>query len=116
MRNLAIRSQEAARETTELIEGTVAKVCEGSDIADNTAKALVSIVSQIEEIAKLIDISTKSSIEQEKSIEGINRSILDISSVTQNNTATSEESAASAQELASQAEIFYSSVSDFKLK
>ena len=42
--------------------------------------------------------------------------ISQIANVTQNNTATSEESAAAAEELASQAEVFYASVADFKLK
>ncbi len=116
VRNLAARSQQAARETTDLIESSVEKVLEGSKIANNTAQSLLSIVSQIEEISILVNASTLSSKEQEKSIEEVTVGIAQISTVTQNNTATSEESAAASEELASQAEVFYSSVSDFKLK
>ena len=116
VRNLAARSQQAARETTELIESSVQKVEEGSRIANSTAKALLDIVTQIEDISSLVETCAKSSNEQEKSISEIRESISQISIVTQNNTATSEESAAAAQELASQAELFYSSVADFKLK
>ncbi len=116
VRNLAARSQQAARETTGLIESSVEKVAEGSKIANNTAQSLLSIVKQIEEIANLVESSTISSREQEKSIEEVRAGISQISIVTQENTATSEQSAAASQELASQAEVFYSSVSDFKLR
>ena len=116
VRSLAARSQQAAKETTDLIESSVEKVSEGSKIANVTASALKNIVSQIEEISTLINSCALSSKEQEKSIENIIVGINQISTVTQNNTATSEESAAAAQELASQAEVFYASVADFKLK
>lgn len=116
VRNLAARSQQAARETTELIESSVEKVSEGSLIADNTAKALISIVKQIEEIASLVSASTLSSKAQEKSIEEVRIGISQIANVTQNNSKTSEQTAIASEELAKQSEIFYSSVSEFKLK
>ena len=116
VRSLAARSQQAAKETTELIEGTVEKVQEGSKMANQTSDALISIVKQIEEISNLVESCAKSSNQQEKSITQVIESIQEIASVTQDNTATSKQSAAASEELASQAQVFYASVSDFNLK
>ena len=116
VRSLASRSQQAAKETTDLIEMSVNKVEEGYKIANLTAKELEKIVQEIEQISNLVNKANISSSNQEKAINGIVISVNEISSVTQTNTAVSEETAATSQELASQAEVFYSSVADFKLK
>ena len=116
VRNLAARSQQAAKETTELIESTVSKVEEGSKTANVTAKALLAMVTQIEDISKLVENCANAANEQEHFINEINTSVSEIAVVTKNNTTISEKSAAAAAELSSQAEVFFASVSDFKLK
>ena len=107
---------EAAKETTELIKSTVEKVAEGSKITNLTAETLSNIITEIDEISTLINSCAVSSKNQEKSIEQIIIGIKQIASVTQENTATSEQSEAAAEHLSTQADIFYSSVSEFKLK
>ncbi len=116
VRSLAGRSQQAAKETTTLIENSVARVGEGSIIANNTSEALTSIVEQIERISEIIQDNQSSSVEQQKSIVEITKNINEISKVTQINTSTSEESASASEELSSQAAVFYNSVSEIKLK
>ena len=116
VRSLASRSQEAAKNTTDLIEGSVKKAAYGTKIANETANALNVIVEQITGVSALVGEISDSAAQQAESIQQINLGIGQIAQVTQSNTATSEEEAAAAQELSSQAEVFRNMVGGFKLK
>jgi methyl-accepting chemotaxis protein len=102
VRNLAARSAKAARETAELIDGSVSKVEAGSQIADKTAAALAEIVSGIGKVTDLVSEIAAASNEQAQGISQINIGLSQIDQVTQQNTANAEEIAASAIELSSQ--------------
>ena len=115
VRNLAGRSAAAARETTELIEGSIAKVQTGTKIANETASALVEIVAGIEKAASIVGGIAEASNEQASGIAQINKGIEQVSQVVQNNSATAEESAAASEELNGQAELLKEMVSKFKL-
>ena len=116
VRALAQRSKDAAAETNILIETSIQKTGSGSATANKTAKALDDIVVKISEISTLIEDVAKASTEQTLAIEQINVGVSQIASVTQSNTATSEESASVSEELSSQTETFRSMVSEFRLK
>ncbi len=116
VRSLAARSQQAAKETTDLIEGTVQKVAQGTVLANKTAATLQTMVEQINNISDLVGGVAEASARQEESITKVNEGIMQIANVTQANTATSEEEAASSEELSRQAEIFRETLSRFKLK
>ncbi len=64
VRNLAQRSQTAAKETTSLIETTVAKVNDGARIANDTATQLQEMVSEVSAITTVIDTVTNTTKEQ----------------------------------------------------
>lgn len=115
VRNLAARSADAAKETTELIEGSIAKVQTGTKIANETAAALKEIVSGIEKAAALVGEIAKASNEQASGISQVNRGIEQVSQVIQNNSATAEQSAAASEELSGQSELLKQMVSKFKL-
>ncbi len=103
VRNLAQRSAKAAKETTELIEGSVKKVENGTDIANATAKALEEIVGGVTKVTDLVGEIASASNEQAQGIEQVNTGLGQIDQVTQSNTASAEESASAAEELSGQA-------------
>ncbi len=116
VRNLAARSAKAAQETAELIEGTVEKGKNGTEIANRTANALTEIVSGIGKTADLVGEIAASSTEQADGINQVNDGISQIDQVTQRNTAGAEEGAAAAEELSSQSAYMRDILSQFKLR
>jgi methyl-accepting chemotaxis protein len=115
VRNLAARSANAAKETTALIEGSISKVAAGARIANETAQALNEIVDGVTQTGSLVGEIAVASNEQATGIDQINQGIVQVSQVTQNNTATAEESAATTEELTAQAQMLQEMVGRFKL-
>ncbi|MBB3109815.1 methyl-accepting chemotaxis protein [Paenibacillus phyllosphaerae] len=116
VRNLAARSAGAAKETTDMIEGSIKKAESGTKIARDTAEELSQLVSGIEKVAQLVGNIAIASNEQASGIAQINQGIMQVSQVIQTNSATSEESAAASEELSSQAGMLKEMVSRFTLK
>ncbi|MEA3466405.1 MAG: methyl-accepting chemotaxis protein [Thermodesulfobacteriota bacterium] len=116
VRNLAARSAKAAAETTDLIEGSVQKVANGSEIAHKTARALDEIVTGVGKVTDLIAEITAASKEQATGIAETNQGIAQIDSVTQQNTANAEESAAAAEEMSGQAAQLHHMLQRFTLR
>ena len=116
VRNLAARSAQAAKETTEMIGDSIKKVRHGIDIADKTAEALTEIVSSIGKVTDLVSEIAAASKEQAAGISQINTGLTQIEQVTQQNSSNSEQSAAAAEELSGQSIQLREQLSKFKLK
>ena len=116
VRNLASKSAEASKNTSALIENSLKSVENGTRIADETAKSLLSAVEGAKNVAATIDKISDASKEQADAITQVTQGIDQISSVVQTNSATAEESAAASEELSGQAQILRNLVSRFKLK
>lgn len=116
VRELASRSANAAKETTDLIEGSLKKVETGSKIANDTAEALARMVNGVEKISGLVSEIAKASVQQADDIGQINNSILQVSDVVNTTSTTSEETAAASQELSAQADLLKEQIARFKLK
>ena len=116
VRNLAAKSADAAKNTTELIEKTLHVVSNGSELTELAQESLHSVVDGAEIVTNQIKVISAASIEQEAAINRIKDSITQISTVIQSNSATSEESAAASQELAGQAQVLKQLIGKFQLK
>ncbi|MBX4263319.1 HAMP domain-containing protein [Clostridium estertheticum] len=116
VRNLAARSTNAAKETADLIEGSIKKVEYGTKIANNTADSLNEIVKGVSKAATLVGEIAAASNEQATAIYQINKGIEQVSDVVQTNSATAEQSAAASEELSSQAIMLKNMVGEFNLK
>ncbi len=115
VRSLAAKSADAAKQTTELIEGSVKKTEAGTKIADDTAAALTGILDSVDKAAGLVENIAAASGEQASAIVQVNRGLEQMNQVVQTNSATSEEQAAASQELSAQAEMLKNVVGQFRL-
>lgn len=115
VRNLAAKSAEAAKQTSELIQKSVLTVSEGERLADETLKLLITVSEKAQMVDHAVREIESASSEQAAAIEQINQGLSQVSAVIQTNAATAEESSASSEELAAQAQALQSEVSRFKL-
>ena len=116
VRNLASKSEKASGEIAEMIAEMVQAVQQGSEITDNTRKAMLSIVDDTKEIIASVGLISGATQEQAETIQDIERNMKQISSVVQTNSATAEESAAASEELSSQAEEMRKLMGQFRLR
>lgn len=104
VRNLAMRAADAAKNTANLIEGTVKKVKDGSELAGRTNEAFRQVTGSSAKAAELIAEISAASNEQAQGIGQINTAVTELDKVTQQNAANAEESASTAEEMSAQAE------------
>jgi methyl-accepting chemotaxis protein len=112
VRNLALRAAEAAKNSADLIEGTIAKVQAGSELVDKTSQAYSQVGVGTGRSKDLVAEIAAASQEQAQGVEQINKAINEMDQVVQRNAANSEESAGASQELNYQAEKMKALVAD----
>jgi len=115
VRRLAGKSTDAAKRTSDLIDGTVQAVEKGRKIANITAESLHNVVESTNEVLSTVDKIDEAAQHQAGSIVQVTQEIDQISYVVQNNSATSEESAAASEELSGQAQMLKELVGRFKI-
>ncbi len=102
VRSLAQRAAQAARETTDLIETSVGKAREGTEVAKGVGTALTAIVDQINKVSTLVEGISKASDEQAQGVDQINSAVGQMDKVTQQTASGAEELSAAAEEMTAQ--------------
>ena len=104
VRSLAMRSANAAKETTALIEDSLTKSNVGSAKLSQVVSVFDGITKSSTRVKILIDEVNQGSAEQTRGIEQVLRSIQEMDKLTQASAANAEEGAATSQQLSAQAE------------
>lgn len=115
VRNLASRTSEAVNETTQLIADSEKAVSVGSVLVEETSVVLDKAFGIVNSYMEILNEVTTTSKGQAIAITEINTGVGEITLVTQNNTAISEESAATSEQLSTQAAAMKDSIETFKL-
>ena len=104
VRNLAQRSAQAAKDTTALIEESIARSQEGTGKVEQVASAIATITRSVSQVKAIVQEVREASRQQTQGIDQVTSAISQMEKVTQTTAATAEESAAASEELNAQAE------------
>jgi len=116
VRNLAQRSGQAAKEIGVLINESVENIQSGSEQVTQAGGAMEKIVSSVSRVNDIMSEIAAASTEQSKGINQIGIAVVQMDSVTQQNAALVQESAAAAASLEEQARQLTEIVSVFKIE
>ncbi|MGH8150751.1 MAG: methyl-accepting chemotaxis protein [Steroidobacteraceae bacterium] len=103
VRNLAGRSATAAKEIKGLIQDSVKKVEDGSVLVTQSGQTLEQIVAAVKKVSDIVAEIAAASREQSSGIEQVNRAVMQMDELTQQNAALVEQATAASQAMAQQA-------------
>jgi len=104
VRNLAMRAAEAAQNTSQLIEDTVKRISQGSEIVNKSSEEFTQVAKGANKVGKLVGEIAAASHDQAQGIEMLNKTVADMDKMVQQNASGAEESAGAAEEMNKQAE------------
>jgi len=115
VRSLAGRSATAAKEIKALIQDSVARVGEGSRLVDESGRTLQAIVAAIKKVTGIVADIAVASREQSSGIDQVNRVVVQMEQVTQQNAALVEEAAAASESILQQVRALAATVARYQL-
>lgn len=115
VRTLAQRSSSSAKEISDLIKDSVNKVKNGTDLAHKSGEYLAEIVKSVEKVSSLNSEISKASTEQDAGLSNINKAVIEMDKVTQENAREAQSTAQSSKKLSVQAEKLYQLVDELQV-
>ncbi len=115
VRNLALRSAEAAQETADLIEESVKSAEAGTRVQQEVLEQLSRIRDEIQAVTAMVEEISDKATAQEEAAGSVQAAVGEINDVVQRNAAGAEESASASEELASQAKALEALAGTFRL-
>ncbi len=100
--NLAGRSATAAKEIKELIEDSTRKVHNGTELVEQSGGTLQEIVEGVQKVTKVVADIAVASQEQSTDIGEVNRSVAQMDTFTQQNSALVDKAATASSQLSDQ--------------
>jgi methyl-accepting chemotaxis protein len=116
VRSLAGRSATAAKEIKDLIQDSVRKVQDGSLLVTQSGQTLEQIVSSVKKVSDIVAEIAAASREQSAGIEQVNRAIMQMDEITQQNAALVEQATAASQGMADQARELNETMSRYRVR
>jgi methyl-accepting chemotaxis protein len=115
VRALASRSAQSAREIKTLINDSVNKVAEGERLVNASGQTLGTIVASVKKVSDIVSEIATANAEQSSGIEQVNKAVMAMDEVTQQNAALVEQAAAAAQGLLEQAQMLSDRMAQYKV-
>ena len=115
VRNLAMRSAEAAKNTSLLIQESVERASSGVVLNGGVVKHLSAITDQVNQVSTMMAEIVTAAESQQTSVTQVNAEVEQMNTVTQQTAANAEESASAAKEMAAQSDRMTELVEQFTL-
>ncbi|OHV07797.1 methyl-accepting chemotaxis protein [Kushneria phosphatilytica] len=115
VRSLAGRASESAKEIRALVDDSVSKIENGSELVNRSGQTLSEIVTGVDRVSGLISEIAAASREQTSGIEQVGTAVVQMDQLTQQNAELVEEAAGASRELHERAESLLAQVAFFQL-
>uniref|UniRef100_UPI003F4C7DBA methyl-accepting chemotaxis protein n=1 Tax=Brachyspira catarrhinii TaxID=2528966 RepID=UPI003F4C7DBA len=116
VRSLAQSSQDSAKDITELVNQVYEKINKANKIVESQEELFMNIKTEIDETANIIKDISSAALEQQSGVAQVNKAVMEMDSITQENAALVEQSTASSLALYDDAKELHSVMSFFRIE